>query len=77
MAEQRTRDQREAGTAQPPPGSAGSAPRDIRQEAAEEAATDKRAARDPAAEAVRVPTADETADSVRRAQRALRELKYR
>jgi hypothetical protein len=77
VAEQRTRDQREAGPAQPPPGSAGSAPRDIRQEAAEETDADKRAARDRAADAVRVPTADETAESVRRAQRALHELKYR
>jgi hypothetical protein len=77
VAKQRTRDQREAGPAQPPPGSAGSAPRDIRQEAAEEADADKRAARDRAADAVRVPTADETAESVRRAQRALQELRYR
>jgi hypothetical protein len=77
VVEQRTSDQRDAGPAQPAPGSAGSAPRDIRQEAAEEADADKRAARDRSADAVRVPTADETADSVRRAQRALRELRYR
>ena len=77
VAEERTRDQREAGPAQPPPESAGSAPLDIRQEAADEADPDKRAARDRAADAVRVPTADETAESVRRAQRALQELKYR
>jgi hypothetical protein len=34
-------------------------------------------ARDRAADEVRVPTADETAESVRRAQRALQELKNR
>ena len=77
VAEQRTRDEREAGSAQPPPESAGSAPRDIRQEAAEEADADKRAARERTADTVRVPTADETAESVRQAQRALQELKYR
>jgi hypothetical protein len=75
--QQRTRDQREAGPAQPPPESAESASRDIRQEAAEDADADKRSARDRAGDAVRVPTADETAESVRRAQRALQELKYR
>ena len=77
VAEQRTLDQREAGPAQPPPESPGSAPRDIGQEAAEDADADKRAARDRAADAVRVPTADETAESIRRAQRALHELKNR
>jgi hypothetical protein len=77
VAEQRTRDQRDAGSAQPPPPSAESAPRDIRQEATDEADVDKRAARDRAADEVRVPTADETAESVRRAQRALQELKNR
>jgi hypothetical protein len=74
---QRTRDQREAGPAQPPPESAESAPRDIRQEAAEDTDADKRAARDHAADTVRIPTADETAESVRRAQHALQELKHR
>ena len=34
-------------------------------------------AHDRAADKVRVPTADETANSVRRAQRALQELKHR
>jgi antirestriction protein ArdC len=77
VADQRTRDQREAGPTQPPPESTESAPRDIRQEAAEDADADNRAVRDRAADAVRVPTADETAESIRRAQRALHELKYR
>jgi hypothetical protein len=49
------------------------APRDIRQEAADEPARDD--GHDP--EAVRVPSADETAESVRRAQRALAELRQR
>jgi hypothetical protein len=51
----------------------GPAPRDIRQEAAGEPARDD--GHD--AETVRVPTAEETAESVRRAQRALTELRNR
>ena len=50
---------------------------DIRQAAADESDADQRATRDRAADAVQVPTADETAESVRRAQRALHELKNR
>jgi hypothetical protein len=38
---------------------------------------EKRATRDRAADEVRVPTAEEAAESVRRAQRALQELKNR
>ncbi len=51
----------------------GPAPRDIRQEAADEPERDD--GHDP--DAVRVPSADETAESVRRAQRALAELRQR
>jgi hypothetical protein len=73
-AEQRARDQREAGPAEPSPESAGTHLRDIREETAGDA---KRASQFAEADAVRVPTADETAESVRRAQRALQELKQR
>lgn len=76
-AEQRARDQRETRPAEPLPESAGTPPRDIREETAGDAdtkRTDNQLAR---ADAVRVPTADETAESVRRAQRALQELKQR
>ena len=52
---------------------AGSASRDIR----EEAAAKRRPADDGGVDTVRVPSADETAESVRRAQRALHELKQR
>jgi hypothetical protein len=51
----------------------GPAPRDIRQEAADE--PDRDDGHDP--DNVRVPSADETAESVRRAQRALAELRQR
>jgi hypothetical protein len=79
VAEQRARDQRHVDQAEPPPGSAGPTPRDIRQETADNRDADKPGPRERAADAdaVRVPTADETADSVRRAQRALQELKHR
>lgn len=53
---------------------AGPSPRDNR-EAAEEAAVKQSPADERAADVVRVLTADETAESVRRAQRALHELK--
>ena len=74
---QRDRDQRDARADEPWADAAGSPLRDIREEAAEEAAVKQNSADDRAAETVRVPTADETAESVRRAQRALHELKNR
>ena len=76
-ADQRARDQGDAGAGEPPAMSAESIPRDIREEAAEETDAKKPPANDQAADAVRVPNADETAESVRRAQRALQELKHR
>ena len=50
---------------------------DIREETAKLGTAEKSVARNRAADEVRVPTADETAESVRRAQRALQELKHR
>ena len=76
LEEQRTRDQH---TARRPrrrgrrETAAEPAPRDIRQEAADEPARDD----DQDTDVVRVPSADETAESVRRAHRALDELKQR
>jgi hypothetical protein len=51
--------------------------RDIREEAAEEADAKQSPANDHTVPPVRVPTAEETAESVRRAQRRLHELKSR
>ena len=77
-ADQRARDQREAGPAEPSPESAGTSTRDIREEASRGCRLRRSKARPTReADAVRVPTADETAESVRRAQRALQELKQR
>ena len=76
-ADQRARDQSDARAERPPAESAGSPPRDIRQEATEHPDADRSPADDPDADVVRVPTADETAESVRRAQRALHELRQR
>lgn len=76
-ADQRARDQREAGPAEPWPEAAGTPLRDLREEAAGDAAAKSGASQFAGADAVRVPTADETAESVRRAQRALQELKQR
>jgi hypothetical protein len=56
---------------------AGQPSRHIREEAAEEADAKQSPANDHTADPVRVPTAEETAESVRRAQRALHELKSR
>jgi hypothetical protein len=50
---------------------------DIREATAAEGTSEKLMARNRAADEVRAPTADETAESVRRAQRALQELKHR
>jgi hypothetical protein len=75
--DQRARDQRDARADEPSADAAGSPSRDIREEAAEEAAAKESSADDRAADSVRVPTADETAESVRRAHRALHELKHR
>ncbi len=55
----------------------GTSIRDIREEAAEEADVKRRTGQASREDAVRVPSADETAESVRRAQRALQELKQR
>jgi hypothetical protein len=75
--DQRARDQRDVGPAQPSPESVGTSPRDIRQEAAEEAGDKWWIGQVSDESSVRVPSADETAESVRRAQRALHELKQR
>lgn len=75
--DQRARDQRDAGPGEPPPGSAERSPQDIRETAAGTTDSGSTSARDRDGDAVRVPTADETAESVRRAQRALQELKHR
>ena len=75
--DQRERDQRDAAAGKPPADSAEVPSRDIRQKVTEGTAGEKLLADDGAVDAVRVPTADETADSVRRAQRALQELKHR
>jgi len=61
----------------PSPESAGTSTRDIREAAAEDAKPEGTADRFRQRDVVRVPTADETAESVRRAQRALHELKQR
>lgn len=76
-ADQRARDQRDAGAEESPAKPAELPPRDIREEAAEETDAKRPPAADLAADAVRVPSADETAESIRRAQRALQELKQR
>ena len=76
-ADLRARDQSDVRAEEPPAQSAGSPPLDVRQEAAEPTDADKSPADEPDAGVVRVPTADETAESVRRAQRALHELKQR
>ena len=74
MADQWAKDQREGGhgkalTQSPEP--------DIRESTAQQSTAEKAVARNRAADEVRVPTAEETADSVRRAQRALQEFKHR
>lgn len=76
-ADQRARDQRNAGAGQPTAESAEVPSRDIREQAGDEKAGEKPRIDDRARDAVRVPTAEETAESVRRAQRALQELKHR
>jgi hypothetical protein len=76
-ADQRARDQREAGPMEPAPEGAGSTLPDVREEAAKDADGDRGTEHVSRTDAVRVPTADETAESVRRAQRALAELKHR
>ncbi len=75
--DQRARDQRDAGPTEPPPGSAEPSPPDIREVTAEATESERPSANNSDMDAVRVPTAVETADSVRRAQRALQELKHR
>jgi hypothetical protein len=75
VADQRAKDQREVGHGKP---LAQSPQPDIREEEiTEDGAAEKSRARIRAADEVRVPTAKETAESVRRAQRALQELKHR
>ena len=74
VADQRAKDQREGGHGKP---LTQSPEPDIREETAQQGTAEKSVARDRAADEVRVPTADETAESVRRAQRALQELKHR
>ena len=76
-ADQRARDQRGAAAGQPPAQPAEVPSRDIREEAEDEKVGEKPRIDDRATDAVRVPTAEETAESVRRAQRALQELKQR
>jgi len=76
-ADQRARDQRDAAPAEPTAEEPEPRPRDIREETADQSGAEKRPTQDRAADTVRVPTADETAASVRRAQRALHELKQR
>jgi hypothetical protein len=76
-ADQRARDQRDAGAGEPLAESAESPPRDIREETTQKTDDKEPPADGSGADAVRVPTADETAESVRRAQRALHELKHR
>jgi hypothetical protein len=76
-ADQRARDQRDVAPAEPTAEETESMPRDIRDETANQSGAETRPAPDRAADAVRVPNADETAESVRRAQRALHELKQR
>jgi hypothetical protein len=74
VADLRTKDQREGGHGKP---LIQSPEPDIREEAAQQSTAEESVARNHAADEVRVPTADETAESVRRAQRALQELKHR
>ena len=74
LADQRARDQRDVGRGKllaqsPEP--------DIREETAEQRTVEASMTRDRAADELRVSTADETAESVRRAQRALQEVKQR
>ena len=76
-ADQRARDQRDVAAEKPQALSAEVPSCDIRQEASEETDSEKPLIDDRTTDAVRVPTADETAESVRRAQRALQELKHR
>jgi hypothetical protein len=74
VADLRTKDQREGGHGKP---LIQSPEPDIREEAAQQSTAEESVARNHAADKVRVPTADETAESVRRAQRALQELNHR
>ena len=74
MADQRARDQRQVDHGKPliqlpEP--------DIRDQTTEQGGAAKSMFHNRATDEVRVPTADETAESVRRAQRALEELKHR
>ena len=73
IADQRAQDQREVDHRKP---LAQSPEPEIRDQTADHG-TAESIPRDRAADEVRVPTADETAESVRRAQRALQELKHR
>jgi hypothetical protein len=74
VADQRAQDQRDVGHDKP---LAPSPEPDIRDETAVDGTAEKSRSRDRAVDEVRVPTADETAQSVRRAQRALQQLKHR
>ncbi len=76
-ADERAIAEREAGPMRPAPEGAGSMLLDVREEAAKASDGDRGTQHVGRTDAVRVPTADETAESVRRAQRALAELKYR
>jgi hypothetical protein len=74
IEDQRAKDQRDVGhrtTLAPSPET------DIRDETGQESTAKKPMSINRAVDEVRVPTADETAESVRRAQRALNELKHR
>jgi hypothetical protein len=73
VADQRAKDQRDVG---PDKSLVPSPEPDIRDRTADHGAAESMS-RDRASEEVRVPTADETAESVRRAQRALHELRHR
>jgi hypothetical protein len=75
-SDQRARDQRDAGPKELAPEAAATTLSDIREESAEDGDSRGRGS-DTRADAVRIPTAEETAESVRRAQRALQELRQR
>jgi len=74
IADQRVQDQRDVSRDTP---LAQSPEPDIREEAAEQRTVGASITRDRAADEVRVPTAEETAESVGRAKRALQEVKQR
>jgi len=73
-ADRRARDQHEAGPTEPLPDWGVTSSRDIREESAEDADAKRRIDQVGGADAVRVPTADETAEAVRRAQRGYSHL---